>query len=217
MNIVEKEIYNDNWFDRLFIWFFARKMAAALGQDTNLTGYDGLVDLSHKVVQGNNAQGQQAVIGRMLRSLIPPFVLWGIRTLFAPTRLILEWNAWFATRIFGWLVGPCDWTEVEVEAPDGTLRRQKSGVHIQKCRYLDESRCVGMCINMCKLPTQEFFAQEFGFPLTMTPNFEDFSCDMAFGRPAPALTEEAEYQHPCLSDCRMASSAPKPCPKVRET
>lgn len=37
-------------------------------------------------------------------------------------------------------------------------------------RYLENSGCVGMCVNMCKIPTQDFFNNEFGLPLTMTPS-----------------------------------------------
>lgn len=37
-------------------------------------------------------------------------------------------------------------------------------------RYLENSGCVGMCVNMCKIPTQDFFTNEFGLPLTMTPS-----------------------------------------------
>lgn len=37
-------------------------------------------------------------------------------------------------------------------------------------RYLESSGCVGMCVNMCKIPTQDFFTNEFGLPLTMTPS-----------------------------------------------
>lgn len=29
---------------------------------------------------------------------------------------------------------------------------------------------MGMCVNMCKLPTQDFFTDQFGLPLTMTPS-----------------------------------------------
>ncbi|KAM0822256.1 hypothetical protein ACQ4PT_071610 [Festuca glaucescens] len=56
---------------------------------------------------------------------------------------------------------------VEVEA-DGV--KQRSGVLIKKCRYLENSGCVGMCVNMCKIPTQSFFTDEFGLPLTMNPS-----------------------------------------------
>ena len=37
-------------------------------------------------------------------------------------------------------------------------------------RYLENSGCVGMCVNMCKIPTQDFFTNEFGLPLTMIPS-----------------------------------------------
>ena len=36
-----------------------------------------------------------------------------------------------------------------------------------RCRYLEETGCASICINSCKLPTQEFFAQDMGLPLTM--------------------------------------------------
>ena len=199
------------------IRFFAYKMSQAVGKGTDLDGYDGLVDLSQQVMRLYDARGQQAVIGQMLRSLIPSIVLKLIRTLFAPTQLILEWNAWFASRMFEWLVGPCELKTVEVVGFDGESRTQHSGIHIQKCRYLEQSGCVGMCINMCKLPTQEFFAKEFGFPLTMTPNFEDLSCEMVFGQVAPPLNTEQAYAQPCLTDqCDLATPRAVACPQVHD-
>nr|MCU0567982.1 DUF4033 domain-containing protein [Oculatellaceae cyanobacterium Prado106] len=93
---------------------------------------------------------------------------------------------------------------------------QQSGVHIQKCRYLEQSGCVGTCINLCKLPTQTFFMEKFGIPLTMTPNFEDLSCEMVFGQVPPALETEEAYTQACLGDrCDSATPNPVPCPKVR--
>ncbi|MEO0373352.1 MAG: DUF4033 domain-containing protein [Cyanobacteria bacterium P01_A01_bin.17] len=214
---VPLEEYNDSRLDQLLIGLVARKMSRAVGKTTALSGYEGLVDLSEQVVKGYDAQGQQRVIGTMLRSLIPAPVLWSIRTFVRPARLILEWNAWFASHMFAWLVGPCEQREVEVPDAQGQPRMQRSGIHIKKCRYLEQSGCVGMCINMCKLPTQEFFAQEFGFPLTLTPNFEDLSCEMVFGQPAPPLQEEAIYHQPCLAtQCSVAQPKAPACPKVRE-
>lgn len=211
----DKAIYHDSPLDRLFIGLVSRKMAQAMGQGTPQKGYDGFVDLSKKMMQGRNAQEQQALVGVVLKSLVPSPVLWLIRTLFSPTRLVCELNAWFAAQLFEWLVGPCEVTTTEVPDGQGDLRSQASGVHIKKCRYLDESRCVGLCVNMCKLPTQRFFTEDFGIPLTMTPNFEDFSCEMVFGQPPPPLEQEAAYTQPCLAvECEMAV-APQPCPKVR--
>ncbi|MBE7383408.1 MAG: DUF4033 domain-containing protein [Leptolyngbya sp. SIO1E4] len=209
--------YQDTLFDRVFIRLFSRKMANALGKGTRQQGYEGFVDLSKQIMQGRNAQEQQALVAIVLQSLVPTPVLWLTRNLFSPTQLVCELNAWFATVLFEWLVGPCDVIEVTVPDQNGQPRQQQSGVHIKQCRYLEHSRCVGMCINMCKLPTQEFFTRDFGIPLTMTPNFEDFSCEMVFGQVPPALETEATYQEPCLvNQCAMASPDSRPCPKVRE-
>lgn len=209
--------YSDTLMDRVFIWLFSRKMANALGKRAYKSGYEGFVDLSKQIMQGRNAAEQQALVAVVLNSLIPTQVLWLIRHLFSPTQLVCELNAWFATVLFEWLVGPCQVTEVTVSTGGGGLRSQKSGVHITKCRYLEQSRCVGLCINMCKLPTQKFFTQEFGIPLTMTPNFEDFSCEMVFGQMPPAIETEDVYQSPCLvNQCAIASADNIPCPKVRE-
>jgi len=212
----EKAVYQDSAGDRLFIWLFSRKMAKAVGKDTALSGYDGLVDLSNQIMQGRNAQQQQALVAVVLKSLVPAQVLWLIRNLFSPTRLVCELNAWFAARLFEWLVGPCEVKTVEFTDATGQVRQQHSSVHIKKCRYLDESRCVGMCVNMCKLPTQRFFTEDVGIPLTMVPNFEDFSCEMIFGQPPPPLETEDAYKQPCLVDyCSLANRDPQPCPKVR--
>jgi hypothetical protein len=214
--MVDKEIYDDDRFDRFFIWLFSRKMAKAVGKETTLQGYDGFVELSRQIMRGRNAQEQQEVVARVLDSLVPSAVLAVIRTLFSPTKLVCELNAWFATVLFEWLVGPCEVRQVEVVGADQQVRVQKSGVHMKKCRYLEQSGCVGMCINMCKLPTQTFFTQGFGIPLTMTPNFEDLSCEMVFGQMPPPLETEAAYEQGCLVDqCTMARST-EPCPKVRE-
>ncbi len=213
--IVEKDTYNDNLIDRLFIWVFSLKMSQALGKGTEMTGYDGFVDLSKQIMQGRNAQEQQIIVAKVLQSLVPSPALWAIRTFSSPTRLVCVLNAWFAAQLFEWLVGPCEVEEAEVNLPDGTVRSQPSAVHIKKCRYLVDSGCVGMCVNMCKVPTQTFFTEKFGIPLTMTPNFEDLSCKMIFGQsPSPTELDEA-YTQPCLKRQCPTASLPAPiCPKL---
>lgn len=213
---VEKTVYHDTLVERVFIWLFSRKMAKAIGQDSPLPGYDGLVDLSKQIMQGRNAQEQQSLVAVVLKSLIPAPALWLVRRFFSPTPWVCELNAWFATQLFEWLVGPCEVRQAEVTDASGQVRLQNSGVHIQKCRYLEQSQCVGMCVNMCKLPTQAFFIQDFGIPLTMTPNFEDYSCEMVFGQVAPPIEEEAAYHQPCLAtQCVTATAQAEACPKVR--
>jgi len=210
---VVKDEYNDNFGDRLFIWLFSRKMAEALGQDTNISGYGGFVDLSKKIMSGRNAQEQQIIVAEVLQSLVPAPVLWAIRKFVAPTRLVCVLNAWFAAQMFEWLVGPCAVATAEVDLPDGTVRSQPSAVYIKKCRYLADSQCVGMCVNMCQVPTQIFFTEKFGIPLTMTPNFEDLSCTMIFGQMYPSADTDPAHQQPCLQACPTTSNA-KVCPKL---
>jgi hypothetical protein len=51
----------------------------------------------------------------------------------------------------------------------------------------------------------------------MTPNFEDFSCEMVFGQAPPALETEDAYRQPCLmGQCDLASPTAPTCPKVRQ-
>jgi Beta-carotene isomerase D27-like, C-terminal len=213
--IIIPDEYHDNWIDRLFIWLFSRKISQALGAGTTVGGYGGFVDLSQQVMQERNALEQQALIAQVLQSLVPAPVLWAIRTFSAPTQLVCVLNAWFATQMFIWLVGPCDVAVADVDLPNGTVRSQSSAVQIKKCRYLVESGCVGTCVNLCKVPTQTFFTEKFGIPLTMTPNFEDFSCKMVFGQIASPPEIDEVYRQPCLSAyCPTASGPMAACPKL---
>lgn len=215
MKTIEKTVYNDNLFDRIFIALFSRKMAKAVGKKHYLKGYQGFVDLSQEIMKGRNAQQQQELVSIVLKSLVPSPVLYLIRTLVTPNKWVCESNAWFATVLFQWLVGKSTIQEVEITTENNQIRTQKSGVKIEKCRYLEDSGCVGMCINMCKLPTQKFFTESFGIPLTMTPNFEDFSCEMIFGQHPPDLDMEEASKQPCLQNhCPTASTFSKPCPKI---
>ena len=207
-----KTEYHDSWSDRIFIALFIRKMGQALGESTSQPGFAGVVDLSKQIMQGRSPAQQQAIVAQVLGSLVPAPVLWLVRTLFSPTRWVCESNAWFAARLFPWLIGPCEVIEAEVTGTDGKTRLQKSDVHIKKCRYLEESGCVGLCVNLCKLPTQQFFTEQFGIPLTLTPNFDDLSCDMVFGQVPPALETEAAFNQPCLL---AGADSKTPCPKVR--
>ncbi len=210
--------YVDNWIDRLFIKLFSDKMARALGQQSRLKGYDGFVDLSKQIMQDRTPPEQQEVVAHVLSSLVPGPILAGIRFFFEPTQWVCESNAWFATRLFQWLVGPCEQQEAIITEPSGQQTVQLSRVHIKKCRYLEHAGCVGMCINMCKLPTQTFFANGFGIPLTMVPNFEDLSCEMTFGQAPDPAAEEVLMQQPCLvSLCPHSAPSAPVCPSIQSS
>lgn len=61
-----------------------------------------------------------------------------------------EINAWITTTFFKWLVGGSELKAAEVEFK-GAKETWQSSVQIKKCRYLEASGCVGMCLNMCKV------------------------------------------------------------------
>lgn len=208
----EQTRYQDSWSDRLFIQLFIHKLSQALGEQTPLKGYDGVVDLSKRILRGRSPAQQQVLVAKVLNSMVPGPVLWLIRNVFSPTQWVCEANAWFAARLFPWLIGPCELVAAEVTGADGQTRHQTSDVHIKKCRYLEASGCVALCINLCKLPTQQFFTDQFGIPLTLTPNFEDLSCEMVFGQMPPPPETEAAYHQPCLA---AGADGQLPCPKVR--
>ena len=44
------------------------------------------------------------------------------------------------------------------------------------------------------LLTQAFFTEQLGMPLAMEPNFEDYSCEMVFGRVPPPPEEDPAYK-----------------------
>ena len=73
------------------------------------------------------------------------------RSLFPPTQASQELNAYFASQGFYWLVGETEVRTGPVLVAPGVERTQASIVHIKKCRYLEASGCVGLCVNLCKV------------------------------------------------------------------
>jgi hypothetical protein len=217
MTSIERHCYRDNFIERLCIKLVTHRIAIALGKKPQLTDYSGFVQISKQIPLGRSSQDQQAVVSKVLRSFVPAPILLLIRTLFSPTQWVCELNAWFATRFFQWLVGPCEVKNVEVQDQQGLPRQQNSGVHISKCRYLESSGCVGLCVNLCKLPTQAFFTQDFGIPLTMIPNFDDLSCEMIFGQVPPPLEQDPVHGQPCLkTQCNTAEVQALACPQIKQ-
>ena len=45
-----------------------------------------------------------------------------------------------------------------------------------------------------QLLRQAFFTEQLGMPLSMEPNFEDYSCEMVFGRRPPPPEEDPAYK-----------------------
>lgn len=219
----QKTKYNDGFFEKAFMTLFARKMEKFASPAKSKTetkkkhwfdfGYDyeSFVDVSKRVMEGRSRQQQQEVVREVLLSMLPPGAPAQFRKLFPPTKWAAEFNAALTVPFFHWLVGPSEVVEVDING-----EKQRSGVHIKKCRYLENSGCVGMCVNMCKFPTQDFFTREFGLPLTMIPNFEDMSCEMVYGQVPPSFEDDPVSTQPCFTDiCSNANPSSPVCPKLQ--
>jgi len=81
------------------------------------------------------------------------------------------------------------------------------GVLIQRCKVLEEGGCKGLCVHMCKRPTERFFSERWGLPITMSPNFQTLQCQLSFGVPPPPDEEiEAILPAGCLAGCALAAA-----------
>lgn len=44
---------------------------------------------------------------------------------------------------------------------------------MERCRYLEASKCKGTCMNLCKLPTEAFFKEDLGMYLQVLDNKQE--------------------------------------------
>mmetsp|Transcript_14274 Transcript_14274/g.16873 ORF Transcript_14274/g.16873 Transcript_14274/m.16873 type:complete len:135 (+) Transcript_14274:79-483(+) len=115
-------------------------------------------------------------------------------------------NAW-ATMMAGvWLMGECELNDCEI---DGGKIGVKQGVLVKRCRFLEESGCASVCVNSCKIPTQKFFIEDMGLPLTMTPDYETGECQFSFGLSVSPASEFDAKNTPCIGRCPSAGGMRK--------
>ncbi|KAH7862404.1 hypothetical protein Vadar_004408 [Vaccinium darrowii] len=195
--------YRPGILDDLFLNLFRNRMVHEVGWDSEKPGYDGLIEVAnHLMMRRSNPETKEAAV-RILRALFPPFLLELYRMLIAPLqggKVAAMMVARVTALSCQWLMGPCAVNNVDLL--DGSSLR--SGVFVERCKYLEESKCVGICINTCKLPTQTFFKDYMGVPLLMEPNFSDYSCQFKFGVLPPRPEDDVALKEPCLEICPNA-------------
>ena len=194
--------YTDSPLDLALMAWFMRKIAMAIDtpMPSNIS-YDEFIALCFLQMQGRDPDGQRDITLGIMRSLMPPGGDKIFRKLFPTNKFSLELNAVICKIVFAWMVGPMT-VESTTENDLGEMIASK--VHIKKCRWLQESGCTGMCVNMCKTATQDFFVNDFGLPLTIKPNFEDKSCDFYFGLTPPPIEKDEALTFGCNSTCGTA-------------
>lgn len=187
--------HKDTLYGKAFISIFRRTMRPYIGWQSKREGYDGLVEECRMLLARKGPEEQAKVVEQLLNKIfLVPHGPKLFRRFFAHRP---QMNAALTPVVFEWLVGPS-----KVNAPeDGG-----AGVLIEKCRFLEESGCKGLCVNMCQQPVQKLFTEKLGLPLRMTPNYEDMSCQMSFGVHPLPIEEDPAITGDCLSDCKMSGT-----------
>ncbi|KAA8550812.1 hypothetical protein F0562_002496 [Nyssa sinensis] len=218
-------VYKDSWFDRIAINHISQNLQTTTGSfhsfiyidglllnfclkvyiyiyiyiyiyaglRNDKSGYESFVEAATVVSRNFNLIQQREIVLQTLEKAFPRPILSVIRAILPESKLAREYFAVFTTVFFAWLVGPCEVRESEFNG-----RREKNVVHVKKCRFLEESNCVGMCINLCKMPSQTFIKDSLGMPINMVPNFDDMSCEMIFGEEPPAPMDDPALKQPVL-------------------
>lgn len=194
-------------FDRYLLTLFRTKLSSRLYQrqlpDANhipdssfpLHDYRGIIELARAMnFNYTNRRQVQSIAQDVLVSLFPPFILERYPSWFAiPFPEFSSKMCAFATVTFGtWLMGEC----VVNDIPG-----QYRGVNVKRCRFLEESQCASICVNSCKIPTQNFFRDNMGLGLTMTPDYDTGGCQFSFGMLPTEEEERKARESPCLARC----------------
>lgn len=146
----EQSNKNDGVFARAAIALFRKVMQQHVGTPSKRTGYDGLIDDCRALLTRKSPMQQREIVLQVLNTLfVAPRGPRLFRASFADKP---GFNARITPIFFQWLVGP---SEVN-DPPEETGALPRTGVLIEKCRFLDESGCKGLCLNMCQQVSQNF-------------------------------------------------------------
>ncbi|KAK4801764.1 hypothetical protein SAY86_022251 [Trapa natans] len=190
--------YQDSWFHLLATNHLSQSVQFASGIRNKKRGYENLVEAATAVYKNYNPILQRELVILALQRAFPRPILALIRTVMPNSRFTREFFAAFTTVFFAWLVGACEVKESEVNG-----RRERNVVNIKKCRFLEESNCVGMCLNLCKVPSQTFIKDFLGMPVNMVPNFDDMSCEMVFGEEPLKPEDDPAFKQSCFKQCKV--------------
>lgn len=209
-------------------------LAEVAGGDNATPGFDGLMDLVRVVNDmGGTAEDLQLRARGVFEGLLPALNLGWVGPIWKnqvqpsfPT-----WATSFAfvqvfRNLFPWLMGPMegeDFVEVKVPRalrsvlfflPESVQLAQT--VKAERCRFLEGTQCASVCVNTCKVPSQTWLGADFGMPVHVEPNYEDFSCRWHFGVQPPPLHEDEAVMSPCFTKCPSKSKGSRDALSLRE-
>lgn len=200
---VEDPVQHFTWLEKIFFNRFASSVAKEVGrQKTKISTYKELIDTINLLSFQEPVKEVNERSKRMLVALFPPGLLPAYKVIFGPFQKFSEWMntwvTWFATQ---WLMGPSVVKNLVLKEGDREVIAENRLLQIEKCRFLETSGCIQTCVNACKIPTQRFFYEEMGLPVTLRPNLTDYSCRFEFGVMPLAVEQDPSLLHPCLTTC----------------
>lgn len=174
---------------------FRRLVQREIGFASQKEGYDGLIEEAryYQLKPGVTAEDQQRMVRNCLQTIAGPLVPPVYNTFMAPWPWAPFLTAFFTPPFFKFLVGPNRY-DVRDDGKPG-------GVYAERCRFLEETGCKGLCLHMCKLPTQQFFKETLGLDMTMTPDYETYECRLSFGMTPKPIEEDDNIPRGCLNGC----------------
>lgn len=192
----------DSLLMSLFRIKFSERLSRVRIPDSKLAVDDfmGILELTSTMnSQNSNRTLVQEMSREVLVSLFPSFILDRYPSWFAipfpqfSAKMCAYATVWFGT----WLMGESEVNDV----PELDNGGKQQGVLVKRCRFLEESQCASICVNSCKLPTQNFFRQNMGLALTMTPDYETGECQFVYGKLPTEEEELRARETPCLMRC----------------
>ncbi|KAL7564126.1 hypothetical protein ACA910_021101 [Epithemia clementina (nom. ined.)] len=204
--------YKDSILDILLLQIFRKLVTQHTGGVTSdKDGIEGLLEQGRTFMlqKGQTPEAQHQMVYNTLKDLMTPVLPPFYRVFMSGIvpNLNSPWDGkqmgpWFyapfltsfvTPTFFGFLVGPSR----PNRRRDGAL----GGLVVEKCKFLQESGCKGLCLHQCKLPAQQFFAEELGLPLTVTPNFVTQECQWSFGEEPLPPSKDPSFPEGCLTGC----------------
>jgi len=205
--------YQDSWLDKLLLKVFRNLVETNTGGvASDKPGIEGLLEQGRTFMlqEGQTPEAQHKMVrdtlGGLMTPVLPPFyrifmsgIVPQIGTKWDGKQLGPWFYAPFLTSVvtptfFKFLVGP--------SRPNRRKDGRLGGLVVEKCKFLQESGCKGLCLHQCKLPAQQFFQDELGLPLTVTPNFETQECQWSFGETPLPPDEDPAFPKGCLVGCQ---------------
>ena len=209
---LESMEYKDNPLDKLLLSIFRKLVTDNTGGvSSDKPGIEGLLEQGRTFMlqPGQTPEAQHKMVsdtlGGLMTPVLPPFYrifMSGIVPKLGTEYDGKQIGPWFyapfltsfvTPTFFGFLVGP----SYPNRRKDGEL----GGLVVEKCKFLQESGCKGLCLHQCKLPAQQFFQEELGLPLTVTPNFVTQECQWSFGEKPLPPSEDPYFPTGCLVGC----------------